>query len=150
MFQWRSSRMFSYGLVGIQGCCLAIILITGPWIARSPWMLAVEAGGVALGLWALIAMPRGSFAVLPDVRPTCQLATHGPYRYVRHPMYTAVLLATAALVIDTWSIGRGITWAILCADLLVKLSAEEQALQARFPEYATYRRRTARLVPFVF
>ena len=106
-------------------------------------------GAVLLGLWAIITM-RLHVNIFPDVRQKQQLITAGPYRYIRHPMYTAVLLATAAWTTNGPSALTVIAWLLLLVDLHMKLTYEEKLLAKHFPEYGTYIRRTKRLIPFVY
>jgi protein-S-isoprenylcysteine O-methyltransferase Ste14 len=65
-------------------------------------------------------------------------------------MYSAVLLIALALVLGRLSVARVAVWALLLGVLLVKLDYEETLLARRFPEYTAYRKRTKRLIPFVY
>jgi protein-S-isoprenylcysteine O-methyltransferase Ste14 len=136
--------------VMLQMLCLGLLLLTGPLIpaGRGPALLAM--GGVLLGVWAILVMRPSNVSVLPELRPTARLVLRGPYRFVRHPMYTALLLFTGALLIDAFSPVRLLIWLILLTVLIRKLSYEEQLLMARFPDYAAYRRRSARLLPYIY
>ena len=122
----------------------------GPWLAHHWGFLFLEFMGIALGVWALLTMSLRSLNVFPDVKPRSVLITHGPYRVIRHPMYTALLLVTLALVLDRWSLDRLGIWLLLLVDLIVKLSYEETLLARYFEDYQEYQRRTTRLVPFLF
>lgn len=140
----------SYTLVGIQFVALAVIVLTGPLLARNALLLALEFAGFALAAWAFWSL-RGSIPnITPDVRANATLVQHGPYRFVRHPIYTAVLLITLALVLEESTALRVVTWLLLAATLLVKLDYEERLLAARFPDYPAYQRTTKRLIPFLF
>lgn len=110
---------------------------------------AFTAIAVALGVWAILVM-NFRVNVFPDVRKKQQLYVGGPYHLIRHPMYTAVLLATAAWAAHRLDVLSVAMWLVLLIDLLVKLHYEEHMLRATFPEYAAYMRRTKRLVPFVY
>jgi protein-S-isoprenylcysteine O-methyltransferase Ste14 len=145
-----SLRARSYLLVGLQFLCLAALALTGPLVARQPVLLLVEVLGGLLGVWAIAVMRPGRFNVVPDVKPDGRLVQRGPYAYIRHPMYSAVILVATALVLDhvTWL--RLAILALLVGDLVVKMRYEEGLLRARFPEYEAYSRRTRRLVPFVY
>ena len=118
-------------------------------MASRPIYLGLELLGVALGLWALVTMTLRNLNILPDIRTGSQLVTHGPYRFIRHPMYSALLLVTIALVLDTYSTERLIIWVILAVDLWLKLNYEEQLLKKHFGEYRDYQKQTKRLVPFL-
>jgi len=86
----------------------------------------------------------------PEPRANARLVTRGPYRWVRHPMYTSVLLIALAWVLDQPTFVRALVWLVLLADLLTKLEYEETLLAHRFPEYVAYRKRTQRLIPRVY
>lgn len=147
----KETRHFfrSYLLVVIQLLCLGGIVITGAVIAFRPIYLCLELLGIVLGLWALVTMTFRNLHILPDIRAESQLVTHGPYRFIRHPMYSALLLVTLALVLDTYTTTRLIIWVILAVDLWAKLNYEEQLLKKHFGAYNDYQRRTKRLIPFL-
>ena len=145
-----TSQTKSYVLVGIQFFCIGAIVLTGPWVATHVGLLGLECFGVLLGMWALATMRLKNLHILPDVKADGALTTDGPYHWIRHPMYTAVLLVTLALVIDSFSYVRAFVWLLLLIDLIEKLSYEEQLLQIAYPEYQDYRSRTWRLIPRIF
>ena len=140
----------SLTLVAIQFACLIAIALSGPIIARQPLWLALEIAAIALGGWALLSMRGGPFNIVPDPKVTGELVQHGPYRLIRHPMYSALLLLTLALVCDTPSIFRWLLWVALLVNFVVKLSYEEQLLAAHYASYRAYQAVTKRLIPFVY
>lgn len=140
----------SYVLVSVQFACIMAFLVSGPWIARQAWFFALELLGILLMTWAVLAMRVTKVNVFPEVRTGSRLVTNGPYRWIRHPMYTALLLITLALVCESFSYWRGFWWVLLAADLIVKLSYEEKLLGEMFDDYEAYRSRTWRLVPRIF
>ena len=95
-------------------------------------------------------MKLGYFHVLPHPVKKSEMVLHGPYRYIRHPMYTSVLLTALALLAGDYSLTRLIICLLLAADLIVKLEYEEKLLVIRFPSYADYCRKTKRLIPFLY
>ena len=106
--------------------------------------------GGLLGIWAVVAMRWDRVRVTPTPRPDVELVERGPYRWVRHPMYVAVLLTALALVLNWPTAGRWGCWLVLAVDLVVKLNYEERLLTCALPHYAEYRRRTWRLMPGVY
>ncbi|MCB0063076.1 MAG: isoprenylcysteine carboxylmethyltransferase family protein [Caldilineaceae bacterium] len=137
-------------LVTIQLGAILAIFATGPLFASSPALLFLELLGGGVGLWALVAMRLTTFSVLPDVKRAGELTRRGPYRWIRHPMYLAVLLVTGALVLDQpTSLRMGIE-VVLLIDILVKIGYEEALLLRHYPAYAAYRQATKRLLPYVY
>ena len=121
-------------------------LASGPqrWIG-----LALFVAGLALGGWSRHSLGR-SFTPFPRPVEGGTQATHGPYGWVRHPIYSGIVLSSAgwALAWQSW-IG-----AVLSMILLVffdqKARREERWLGEAYPGYAEYKRRTKKLIPFVY
>jgi protein-S-isoprenylcysteine O-methyltransferase Ste14 len=146
----RSNRLLSYGLVAVQLLCLILIALTGPLFAANPVVLLLEGAAGLLGLWAIGTMGVGNFNVTPDVKHQARLVTGGPYRYVRHPMYSALLVGSLSLVLDAFSLLRLALWLVLLVDLLVKLNYEERLLSRDLEGYSAHIQSTKRLIPFLF
>jgi protein-S-isoprenylcysteine O-methyltransferase Ste14 len=108
--------------------------------------LLVAGAGLTLFLWAMRNLGRqytpGHAAHLPT-----EIVTAGPYRYIRHPVYTANLLMTAGILLASGSLWLGLNLAILCVYYHFAMSSEERSISARFPEYSAYKARTGRLFP---
>lgn len=112
--------------------------------------LALLGCAVVLAVWTLAHNRPGNFNIRPEPKASGRLVTGGPYRYMRNPMYSAVLLFAAAEVVayaDMWKIA---CWLLLALVLLAKVMLEERALRALFPGYAAYAKRVRRFIPGVF
>jgi len=120
----------------------------GPWFSGwEPWVGVVAAvSGGLLALWSARTLG-GSLTPLPRPRDDSVLVVTGPYRWVRHPIYSALVLA---------ALGWGVFWKdpvalVLVAALVVvfgfKTRLEERWLVLRYPDYPEYRTRTGRLFP---
>jgi protein-S-isoprenylcysteine O-methyltransferase Ste14 len=142
--------MRSYLLVFVQFIAILLILLTGPLWTNSLPLLLMESVGLFLGLWAIIAIRLPNLHILPDVRHNASLVQSGPYRLIRHPMYSALLLFTAAVVLDTFSWLRLVLWLALLVNLVLKLHYEEQLLRAHHPTYVSYQGQTKRLIPWIY
>lgn len=146
----KSKQLRSYVFVIVQFACLIAIALTGPLIARQPLWLALEGAALLLGIWTIWTMRAGRFNIVPDVPANSQLVTHGPYRFIRHPMYATLLLGALALVLNAPTPLRAVVWVVLLVDLVLKLNYEERLLVQSFSSYAEYRQASKRLVPFVY
>lgn len=143
------NRIVSGFLVTVQLVCLATLVATGPTIVSIRW-LWLEVLGLGCGIWAVAVMPPRQWRISPEVPRDACLVRRGPYRWIRHPMYTAVLLVTASWVLEQPSLLRGCVWVLLAMVLHAKLKREETLLRAVFAEYEDYARETKRLIPGVY
>jgi protein-S-isoprenylcysteine O-methyltransferase Ste14 len=111
--------------------------------------LALAAAGAMLACWSRHILGRNWSSVV-QLKQDHELIESGPYRYIRHPIYTGLLLAFlgTALKVGDW---RGLlAVAIVLASFWRKLGVEERWLSEEFgAAYAAYRRRTKALVPGV-
>ena len=113
-------------------------------------LLLLQIVGLAIGIWAFIAMGIGNMNISPLVKQGAVLVTRGPYRLIRHPMYLAVLLVVWPLIIDSFSFLRIAAGLILTIDLVIKMLFEEGLLKKQFAEYGAYIKTTKRLIPIIF
>lgn len=140
-------------LVGAQFALLAVWLAAGPRAATHPVAMLVQAAGLAVAGWAFIVMiaaQRRLFRIAPDPAGHSQLVTWGPYRWVRHPMYAAILLVVGPAWLGIPPDWRVVGFAALVAVLVTKLLHEERLLQQHFEDYAAYRATSWRLLPGVY
>jgi len=107
--------------------------------------------GLLLRWWAIITLGR-FFTVDVTIEKDHELVEEGPFRFVRHPSYTGVLLAFVGLALSLRN------WAALLVILMPigaafihRMNVEEDALSCALgARYAEYMKRTKRLVPFVY
>lgn len=142
--------MRSFVLVALQ--IALIVAIAQPfeaqgWNREASVLVAV---GIAIGVWTLTANRPGNFGILPEPKAGAVFVTGGPYRYVRHPMYLALLVALAGVCVGYGTSWRWAALAALAAVLHIKSSVEERAMAQRHPGYAEYARGRKRFVPFVW
>ena len=140
-------------LVALQfGALGALVLLAAPKLMQQPFQpwtwLAIGLSGV-VGLSALLANRPGNFNIHPAPRTDGKLVAHGPYRWVRHPMYTAVSLLGLACALALGSVLAWLLWGVLSLVLLFKARLEERWMTALHPSYAHYMARTRRFIPFL-
>jgi protein-S-isoprenylcysteine O-methyltransferase Ste14 len=142
------------------GFFLPLIWLASPVLAFAEYRLRLVplvAGVIclAIGLWLFYQSHADlgtNWSITLEVRQQHRLITHGVYRQIRHPMYSALALYAMghALVIPNWVAGPSnlVAFAIL---FLLRVQAEEQMMSEAFgDEYAVYAARTKRLVPGVW
>lgn len=149
----RRSRT-GYGLVLLQfGLLAGLGLLALPQLLLGqvgPTCLLLLGLSGGLGGWTLMHNRLGNFNVHPQPKAGGVLVTSGPYRWVRHPMYSTVLLAAAALAcVSAQGLAWGV-WLALFGVLLAKATLEEQCLREHYSQYAAYCRQCKRFVPGVF
>ena len=109
----------------------------------------LTAVGLAFTVWARVHLA-GNWSATVTIKLEHALVRDGPYRYVRHPIYTGILLAFvgSAMARDEW---RGVVAvAIASAALWRKLRLEERWLTEVFgDQYRRYRAEVRALIPFV-
>jgi protein-S-isoprenylcysteine O-methyltransferase Ste14 len=109
------------------------------------------AAAIMLGLSARIALGQ-AYQPRATVQTGSQLVSCGPYRWIRHPMYSAALLWSAGwpLIISS-IIGAAVTLILIAPALARRIKLEEADLRREFgQEYASYCSQTWRIVPFLY
>lgn len=128
---------------------VAAMLLVRTLVADGAPGIAIQVGAVALMVWARWTFGRRSFHA--GANPTeGGLVTTGPYRFLRHPIYTAVLLFVWAGVLTHLSLLSLTLGTIATAATAVRMIAEERLVLLRYPEYRQYAERTKRVIPFIF
>jgi len=128
-------------------------LLGARWVADSAIVgragFLLVAAGLAISVWAR-AVLGGNWSATVTLKEGHEIVSTGPYRLVRHPIYTGLLLGFAgtALARGDW---RGLAaFVIASAALWRKLRLEERWLTEEFgARYDDYRRRTSALIPFL-
>ena len=133
-------------LLQMSGIVLNLIPLFWQRSLTLPAGLFLTAAGI-LGLWTLWHNRPGNFRIHPDLHPHTRLVTTGPYHWMRHPMYASLLLTLAGTTVVTVHPLSGLGWILVAVAVAQKARIEERLLRARFPEYAPYATRTARIVP---
>lgn len=106
--------------------------------------------GVGLMVWALLWLGRNYQLGGSTPRPKDKLIMGGPYRFIRHPMYTAALAISSGLALFTQSLAFFAVFCIYLVLILLLIPVEERELQKAYgAKYAAYRKASGALIPFV-
>ncbi len=155
-----SARLLKYWLPLLAGTLLILpwrgaenALLRARFVRPNAWLppfgAALVWAGALFAIWARTVLGRNWSAVV-QVKRDHELVERGPYRWVRHPIYTGLLLAFlgSALALGAW---RGLVGtAIVGGSFWVKLRLEERWMRETFgARYEDYMRRVKALIPGV-
>lgn len=105
--------------------------------------------GLVISLVSYKALGR-NFRVYAAPRRSGTLITSGIYSWVRHPMYTGVIMMFAGYILWWWGLYSIPLWLTFSVLYLMKAVKEERILAHRFPEYEDYCKRTWKFLPFLY
>jgi protein-S-isoprenylcysteine O-methyltransferase Ste14 len=131
-----------------QGLLHAIIL---PESAGSAWLgCAMCVMGLAVAIWARWRLG-GNWSSGVTFKQGHELVERGPYRFVRHPIYSALLLMLLGVTVRLGDLCALVAFGLCFLGFWIKLREEEALMLRHFPDqYPGYRARVKALVPFVF
>ena len=109
-----------------------------------------RAGGAALAIATLAHIRIGNFSVYPEPHAQARLVTSGPYAWVRHPMYSALLLLMAGAAGWYAYMANAAGFVLVLAAVVGKARREEACLLDRFGEYDACHQRTHGFIPYLF
>ena len=113
--------------------------------------IVLYVAGIFLMAWALLSLGRNYQLGGTAPRDGDAMVRHGPYRLIRHPMYTAALSISCGLACLIQSVACFSVFCIYFVLILMLIPLEEKGLQQAYgKEYTVYRQSTAKLFPFVY
>ena len=134
--------------VGVVISSLTILLIPSS-IVINVVIIVFAVTGLIVALMARRTLA-GNWSRAVAFKEDHELITTGLYHYVRHPIYTGVLLMVLATALSVGTLSAGIGFVIIVLGIWFKLRAEEEILTLHFPkEYSAYKDRTKALIPYV-
>jgi len=106
--------------------------------------------GATIGIAAIYKNRLHNFNIVPEIKDSCILITDGIYAYIRHPMYTSVLVTMLGVVFLYMNSYEVVLYLVLLINMLIKMFYEESLWHCEGDEYKEYSQKTSRLIPFIF
>lgn len=121
-----------------------------PHVMSTAWAAAILCViGLAFAVWARVTLGRNWSGVV-TLKEGHELVERGPYRFVRHPIYTGILTMFFATALALGHLAGFAATLLMFTSFWIKLRDEEKLMLQQFPErYAAYRQRAKRIIPFV-
>jgi protein-S-isoprenylcysteine O-methyltransferase Ste14 len=105
--------------------------------------------GLVFCLWARAVLGR-NWSGTVTLKEDHELIIRGPYRLVRHPIYTGLLAMLAATALQKGHLSGMIALILVFVSFWIKSNYEEELMRKQFPgQYAAYREQVKRIIPFV-
>jgi protein-S-isoprenylcysteine O-methyltransferase Ste14 len=133
-------------MCGIALCCYPV----GFQNSGSMYWLILCLLGAVLGVLTLGFNKIGNFSVYPEIKPQADLITIGPYRYIRHPMYTSLIVMMCGIALYNFHWINAVGLMLVVVAVISKANVEEKLLLMRFPGYTNYQRISRRFVPYLY
>ncbi len=117
-------------------------------LSDNPVVIIIQILAFGLMIWARMTFGFKSFHASANAFKE-KLVTNGPYKWLRHPIYAAVIYFFLACIISFPNIETIVAVALIVFSTIVRMLLEEKSLKENFEEYTSYSKRTKRLIPFV-
>lgn len=135
--------------VVLQIVAFGLVITTSKVIPTNLVSLIFILTGSTLGFWAMYTM-KFKFPIEPSNSKVTKIYQEGPYRYIRHPMYTSLILLGTGFIINEPKIQNVLALVFMIVILQLKSSYEEILLSAKFKEYTDYKDNSKKFIPFLF
>lgn len=143
-------KIYSFALVSMQFIFILLLAVYANYKNLGFIQYGFIFLGLWFGVWAIFVMRNSKLRITPDVATGARLIKKGPYKYIRHPMYCAVLLFCIGLVLTNMYTLTLEFLAILFIVLLLKIYYEEKLLSKSFSNYKSYAKKTKKIIPFIY
>lgn len=133
----------------IMALALTGLAIRGALFSSHPVAIILEITAAMLMIWARVTFGARSFHAAAN--PTSgDLITTGPYRFIRHPIYTAMCLFAWSGILTHWTLIDAALGSLLLLGAVTRILSEERLLVKRYPAYQEYAKSTKRMLPFIY
>ena len=155
---WANSRFIERGGLWVlsQSMLMIALIVLAVMFHSEKVVLALRLAGtllITIGAFfgvAGVAALKDNRTAFPKPRNHSRLIQHGIYAYVRHPLYTSVIMVSAGWA-SVWASSIAVVLALAMVPFFyAKARVEENWLREKFPDYRAYERRVCRFVPWLF
>jgi protein-S-isoprenylcysteine O-methyltransferase Ste14 len=158
----KTERAESHTSLAIRtvGSLAAVLFAFVPWgglanplVPRTQMLLVVSVvlawAGVLFAIWARVILGRNWSATV-TLKQSHDLIQSGPYRWVRHPIYSGMLLSFIGVILFLDRVGGVVGLVIAIAVYYLKARQEETIMAGHFGQaWEQYRSRTRAIIPFI-
>jgi protein-S-isoprenylcysteine O-methyltransferase Ste14 len=117
--------------------------------SKNPISIIIQAFAVGLMIWSRLTFGARSFNASANATKG-KLVTNGPYHFLRHPIYAAIIYFSIASIISFPFVDTFVAVGLIVLGLVVRMILEEKSLLIAYGDYAEYSKNTKRIIPFVF
>lgn len=140
-------------LVSVQLVLFLLFALAGSGYAGNFWLsltaFVLTLSGIVICSAALLQLGK-NLTPVPTPRKSGHLVDRGVYKYIRHPIYSGLILTVAGIALYNLSYPRLLVTAIIYFFFVYKSRYEESLLIEKYPEYTVYMKKTGRLFPKLF
>jgi protein-S-isoprenylcysteine O-methyltransferase Ste14 len=135
--------------LGIAVFGIVFLIVNKNVLSDNPLTIIIQACSVVLMLWARFTFGFRSFHAAANSTKG-ELMIKGPYHWLRHPIYAAVIYFSWASVIAYPLIETVAAAFLITVGMFMRMILEEKSLLQAYSDYAAYMNRTKRIIPFIF
>jgi len=111
------------------------------------WVLVLFS--LIFSVWIFLHNRIGNFNITPQIKDGAKFVSSGPYRYIRHPMYFALIVGVFGVLTRLFSYSNLIAFLLMIIAVYLKARIEERLWIDHHKEYKEYLNSTKMIIPFV-
>ncbi len=128
---------------------IIILIVTGNFFSESPVVIIGQLLAIGSSIWARRTFQKEQFSIHAEPAKG-SLLTKGPYKYVRHPMYTSALFLVWISIAGNLSVFTAAIGLIVTAVVATRVVKEEELLSLQYVNYKEYKLTTKAVIPFIY
>lgn len=140
----------AFFLTLIQYTTLPLMMWMMTWFAENLLLLIIQLLGLIVASWAIFEMQKSKINIAPTPREGATLVDTGIYKWIRHPMYTSLLMVFIPMIIENQTTINLALFLFFAINLILKLEYEETLLVQFFPNYQDYKKRSFKIIPYIY